>query len=248
MVLTLVYAVLGAAIGSFLNVCIDRLPRGGSVVAPPSACEACGRRLAPLEMVPVISYLALRGRCRTCGAPITPRSPIVEAATALIFGLIWLRFGQSLQTILVSAYASYLVVTLVIDLEHHRILNKLTYPAIIVALVVAPFVPNRSLVETLAGGVIGFGVLGLIAIVYPGGMGMGDVKLGAFIGLAVGLPGVLLALYLSFVLGGLITGILWLARIVGRRDPIAFGPFLAIGALATLLYGEPLLHWWAGRG
>jgi leader peptidase (prepilin peptidase)/N-methyltransferase len=162
--------------------------------------------------------------------------------------LIWLRFGASLQAILVSVYACYLIVTLVIDLEHHRILNKLTYPAIIVALIVAPFTPDRSLLETIAGGAIGSGVLLLIAIVYPGGMGMGDVKLGAFIGLAVGLSGILLALYLSFVLGGLITGILWLARVVRRRDPIAFGPFLAIGALATLLYGEPLLRWWAGRG
>ncbi len=217
-------------------------------MSPPSSCNACGRRLSALELVPVISYVALRGRCRTCGASISPRSLIVELGTTVMFGLIWIRFGASLQTILVSAYACYLIVTLVIDLEHHRILNKLTYPAIVVALIVAPFTPNRSQLETLAGGAIGFGVLVLIAIVYPGGMGMGDVKLGAFIGLAVGLSGILLALYLSFVLGGLITGILWLARVVRRRDPIAFGPFLAIGALATLLYGEPLLRWWASRG
>jgi leader peptidase (prepilin peptidase)/N-methyltransferase len=247
-VLALACAALGAAIGSFLNVCIDRLPRGESVVSPPSSCDACGRRLSPLELVPVISYMALRGRCRTCGTSIPLRSLIVEGGTMLMFGLIWLRFGASLQAILVSVYACYLIVTLVIDLEHHRILNKLTYPAIIVALIVAPFTPDRSLLETIAGGAIGSGVLLLIAIVYPGGMGMGDVKLGAFIGLAVGLSGILLALYLSFVLGGLITGILWLARVVRRRDPIAFGPFLAIGALATLLYGEPLLRWWAGRG
>ncbi|HLC01633.1 MAG TPA: prepilin peptidase [Anaerolineales bacterium] len=246
--LVLAYAALGAAIGSFLNVCIDRLPRGASVVTPPSSCDACGRRLTALELIPVISYLALRGRCRTCGKPISPRSPIVELGTASLFGLTWLRFGPSLQTLLVSAYACYLVVTLVIDLEHHRILNKLTYPAIAIALFAAPFVPERSLLQTLGGGAIGFGVLLLIAIVYPGGMGMGDVKLGAFIGLAVGLPGILLALYLSFVLGGVISGLLWLARIVGRRDPIAFGPFLAMGALATLLYGDPLLRWWAGRG
>jgi leader peptidase (prepilin peptidase)/N-methyltransferase len=247
-VLALAYAALGAAIGSFVNVCIDRLPRGESIVSPPSTCYACGRRLSAAELIPVISYLALRGRCRTCGTPIARRSPIVETGTAVMFGLIWIRFGASLQTMLVSAYACYLIATLVIDLEHHRILNKLTYPAIVVALVVSPFAPDRGLLETLAGGAIGCGILVLIALVYPGGMGMGDVKLGAFIGLAVGLPGILLALYLSFVLGGLITGILWLARVVRRRDPIAFGPFLAIGALATLLYGEPLLRWWASRG
>jgi leader peptidase (prepilin peptidase)/N-methyltransferase len=247
-VFALGYAAFGAAIGGFLNVCIDRLPRGQSVVSPPSSCDACGRRLSAWELIPVISYLVLRRRCRTCGGPITLRSPAVEFGTALMFGLVWIRFGPSGQTLVVSAFACYLIVTLVIDLEHHRILNKLTYPAIAVALLVAPFAPNRNLLETLAGGAIGLGVLLLIAVVYPGGMGMGDVKLGAFIGLAVGLPGVLLALYLSFVLGGLITGVLWLARVVQRRDPIAFGPFLAIGALATLLYGEPLLRWWASRG
>ena len=246
--LTLAFATVGAAVGSFLNLCIDRLPRGASIVTPRSSCDACGRRLAAVDMIPVISYVALRGRCRTCHEPIPRRVLLVELATGALFGLIHLRFGASLQGVLVCVYAAYLIVTLVIDLEHRRILNKLTYPAIVVALAVAPFMPDRSLLQTLAGGAIGLGVLLLIALVYPGGMGMGDIKLGAFIGLAVGLPGILLALYFSFVLGGLISGLLWLARIIGRRDPIAFGPFLALGALTPLLYGDPLLRWWASRG
>lgn len=241
----LAFAALGAVIGSFLNVCIDRLPDGGSIARGRSHCDSCGRQLGALELIPIFSYIAQRGRCRHCGALIARRVLLVELGTAAVFGVIWLRFpGQWLAGI-VAAYASLLIVMLVIDLEHGRILNQLSYPAIGLALLAAFFTPGRTPLELLAGGALGFGVLLAIALIYPAGMGMGDVKLAAFIGLTVGLPYVWLALLIAFVGGGLISGVLVLAKVLGRRDPIAFGPFLAAGALATLLYGEVILGWWA---
>lgn len=239
------FTVLGALIGSFLNVCIDRLPRGLSILSGRSHCDACGHELSPLDLVPLFSYLALRGRCRACRASIPRRVPLVELGTAAVFGLIWLRYPAQLLAGILAAYASLLIVMLVVDLEHGRILNTLSYPAIGLALLAVPFTPGRTPLDLLAGGALGFGILLAIVWVYPAGMGMGDVKLAAFIGLAVGIPYVWLALFLAFVGGGLISGVLVVAKVLGRRDPIAFGPFLAAGAMVTLLYGDSILAWWA---
>jgi leader peptidase (prepilin peptidase)/N-methyltransferase len=243
----LMYALLGLVLGSFLNLCIDRLPRGESILTARSHCDACGHLLGPLDLVPVFSYLALRGRCRYCLARIPLRSPLVELGTAALFAVVWLRFSTSLQGVLVALYGSLLIPILVIDLEHHRVLNALSYPAIVLALAAAAFVPGRSPWEMLAGGALGSGLLLVLALLYPAGMGMGDVKLAAFIGLAVGHPQVLLALFLSFLFGGAISGALVLAKAIGRRDPIAFAPFLAAGALTTLFFGDPILRWWLAR-
>jgi leader peptidase (prepilin peptidase)/N-methyltransferase len=245
--LGIAFSLLGVAIGSFLNVCIDRLPQGGSIISPPSKCDSCGRQLTPLELIPILSYLALRGKCRHCKAPIHIRTLFVELGTGIVFGLIWLQYPESATAMVVACYSAILILILAIDLEHHKVLNRLTYPAIALALIAAPFTPDRSLGELLLGGAIGFGILFAIAFVYPAGMGMGDVKLVAFIGLTVGYPGILLAMFLSFVIGGLISGALLAARLIGRRDPIAFAPFLAVGAITTMLYGEQIIRWWAGR-
>jgi len=240
------FALFGVILGSFLNVCIDRIPRGGSLIKGRSHCDACGHSLSALDLIPVASYLWLRGRCRYCGARIPPRVPAVEIGTGALFALIGLRYPASLEAVLIAAYSALLIVFLVIDLESGRILNKLSYPAIGLALLAAPLTPRRTATEMLIGGAIGFGLLLLIALVYPAGMGMGDVKLAAFIGLAVGYPQVWLALFLAFVGGGSLSGALVLAKRIGRKDPIAFGPFLAAGAIATMLYGEQIWSWWAG--
>jgi len=245
--LGLLYPLLGLAVGSFLNLCIDRLPRGESILSARSHCDACGHLLGPLDLIPVMSYLALRGRCRYCQARIPPRAVWVELGTAALYALIWLRFSDNLQGVLVAVYGSLLIPILVIDLERHRVLNALSYPAIGLALAGSFIAPGRSFWEMLAGGLLGFGLLLLIALVHPAGMGMGDVKLAAFIGLAVGHPQVLLALFLSFLFGGALSGGLVLARAIGRRDPIAFAPFLAAGALTTMFYGDQILSWWAAR-
>ncbi len=239
------FGLFGVILGSFLNVCIDRIPRGESLAAGRSHCDSCGRPLSALELIPVLSYIALHGRCRRCGVRIPLRVPLVEFGTGILFGLIWVRYPAGLETLLIAVYGALLIVILAIDLERGRILNKLSYPAIGLALLAVPFTPGRDAAKLLIGGAAAFGLLLLIAWIYPAGMGMGDVKLAAFIGLTVGHPQVWLALFLAFVGGGLISGGLVAARVIGRKDPIAFGPFLAAGAIATLLYGEQILKWWS---
>jgi leader peptidase (prepilin peptidase) / N-methyltransferase len=238
---------LGLVVGSFLNVCIDRLPRGGSLIEPGSHCEACGRRLTPFELVPVLSYLFLKGRCRTCGARISLRVPLVELLTGAAYALVVLRFGWTAGAALAAVYTSFLIVIAFIDLEHHRILNVLTYPAIAIALVAAIAVPWMPTLTMLLGGALGGGALLALALVSPRAMGFGDVKLGAFLGLVLGYPLVLVGLFLAFVLGGAISAVLLVARRVQRGQAVAFGPYLSLGGAVALLYGDSLLVWWLAR-
>jgi leader peptidase (prepilin peptidase)/N-methyltransferase len=240
----LLYAVLGLAVSSFLNVCIDRLPEGASIVSPPSHCPACGRRLTPLDLIPLVSYLLLRGRCRTCGAPIPRRVLLVEAMTGLLFVLLWYRYGFSIRLLLATLYTCFFIVIFVIDLEHRLVLNRVIYPAIVVALLAIPLTPGHDVIELLVGGAIGFGVLFLIAFIYPSGMGMGDVKLATFIGLVVGFPSVFAALLISFVAGGLVGGSLLLTGLKGRKDAIPFAPFLVAGGMVAMLYGQQIIDWY----
>jgi len=242
--MVLLYALLGLIVSSFLNVCIDRLPERESIVSPPSHCPACGRRLAPFDLIPVLSYLLLRGRCRYCGAPIPRRVLLVEATTGLLFVLLWYRYGLSLRLLLATLYTCFFIVIFVIDLEHQLVLNRVIYPAIVVALLAVPITPNHDAVKLLGGGAIGLGLLFLIAFIYPAGMGMGDVKLATFIGLVVGFPAVFAALLISFVAGGLVGGGLLLTGLKGRKDPIPFAPFLVAGGMAAMLYGEQIIDWY----
>lgn len=242
--MVLLYAVLGLVVSSFLNVCIDRLPAGESIVSPPSHCPTCGRRLAPLDLIPVLSYLALRGRCRSCGAPIPRRVLLVEVMTGLLFVLLGVRYDLSLRLLLATLYTCFFIVIFFIDLEHQLVLNRVIYPALVVALLAIPFTPHHDAVKLLAGGAIGFGLLFLIALIYPAGMGMGDVKLAAFIGLIVGFPAIFAALLISFVAGGVIGGGLLLSGLKGRKDLIPFAPFLVMGGMVAMLYGQQLIHWY----
>ena len=242
--MVLLYALLGLAISSFLNVCIDRLPERSSIVSPPSHCPACGRRLAPFDLIPLLSYLLLRGRCRYCEAPIPRRVLLVEAMTGLLFVLLWYHYCLSLQLLLATLYTCFFIVVFFIDLEHHLVLNRVIYPAIVLALLAMPFTPNQNAAKLLTGGALGFGILFLIAFIYPAGMGMGDVKLATFIGLVVGFPAVFAALLISFVAGGLVGGGLLLTGLKGRKDPIPFAPFLVAGGMMTMLYGDQIIDWY----
>ena len=241
------YSVLGVVIGSFLNVCIDRLPAGSSIINPPSQCSHCKRRLSILELIPILSYILLRGRCRSCGEKIPLRVLVVELGTGVIFLLIWLRFGQSWETLLYSLYSVLLMVIGFIDLEHQRILNILIYPAIGVGLLMVPVLHSSTPWMVLAGGLLGFGALFLIAVLAPGAMGMGDVKLTIFLGIVLGFPVIVIALFLAFITGGLVAGVLLALKKIKRKDPIAFGPYLALAGFITLLYGNQLLEWWLRR-
>jgi leader peptidase (prepilin peptidase)/N-methyltransferase len=249
-----IFVLLGMVIASFLNVCADRLPAGQSLVYPPSHCPACSRRLAAKDLIPVFSYLWLRGRCRYCKAPIPRRVLWVEVSTAALFGFAFWQYGLSVELPIALFYISLFMVFLVIDLEHGLILNRIVYPALALALLLSIFftifLPQVGIVPDIAraaiGGGIGFVVFLLIVIVSRGGMGFGDVKLAALIGLATGFPLVILALIMGMILGGLAAVILLGFKIKKRKEAMPFGPFLAVAAIATLLWGSQILNWYMG--
>jgi len=252
--LAVIFVLLGMIVASFLNVCADRLPAGQSLVYPPSHCPACSRRLAAKDLIPIFSYLWLRGRCRYCKAPIPRRVLWVEIATAALFGLAYWQYGLSIELPIALFYISLFMVIFVIDFEHGLILNKIVYPALVVALLLSVFftifLPDVSIVPSIAraaiGGGIGFVLFLLVAIVSRGGMGLGDVKLAALIGLATGFPLVIVALLMGIILGGLVAVILLGFKIRKRKEAIPFGPFLAVAAVVTLLWGSDIFSWYLG--
>ena len=253
-ILTVIFGLLGAAIGSFLNVCIDRLPAGKSLLHPPSHCDACQHRLLPKDLIPVFSYLWLRGRCRYCHIPIPRRSLWVEIGSGLLFAFIYWHYGLSVELAVTASYCCLFIVLMVIDLEHKLIPNKIVYPAMVVTLIISIFLPQSGIIlppwpETISGiisGGIGFGLLLIPALIYQGGMGWGDVKMAGLIGLVAGFPLVFVALLMGVILGGVVAGILLLLKIKTRKDPIPFGPFLSIATIVTLLWGNNIVNWYLG--
>ena len=253
-ILIITFFLLGMSIASFLNVCIDRLPAHQSLVYPPSHCAACNRRLAAKDLIPVFSYLWLRGRCRYCGAAIPRRILWMELGTAVLFGLACWRFEVSIELAVALFYICILMVLMVIDWEKGLILNKIVFPAIVASIVISAafslFLPDIEIVPFIGratiGGGIGLVIFFLIVIVSRGGMGWGDVKLAALIGLATGFPLIFIALLIGVVLGGVVAALLLVFKIKKRKEAIPFGPFLAIAAIATLLWGNSILSWYRG--
>ncbi len=245
-----VFALLGMAVGSFLNVLIDRLPAHQSPVFPASHCPSCQRRLQAKDLIPVFSYIWLRGRCRYCQAPIPRRLLWVEVGTGALFAYLYWHYGLSPELAVTTFYFCLFIVIMVIDLEHRLILNRVVYPSAVIALAISLFLSQLEVVPGIASaaaaGGIGLGLFLAIAIVSRGGMGWGDVKMVALIGLVVGFPLVFVALFLAVVSGGLIAVVLMLARAKSRNQGIPFGPFLSLGTMATLLWGRPILDWYLG--
>lgn len=243
----------GALVGSFLNVVIHRVPRGDSIVRPPSACPACGTEIRARDNVPLLSWLWLRGRCRDCGAPIAARYPLVEATNALLWIACAVRFDGAEDVVFCALASSVLLVLSMIDLEHRRLPNVIVLPATAVAVgwVVTSAVlrGEPSLVrDPLIGGAAAFGLLFVIAFV-SGGMGFGDVKLAAFIGVVAGRFGwevVVTAIFAAFILGGLAGVAVIASGKKGRKDAIPFGPALAAGALVALFAGPGPVRTWLG--
>jgi prepilin signal peptidase PulO-like enzyme (type II secretory pathway) len=251
--LIILFAILGLVVGSFLNVCIDRLPQNKSIAYPPSHCEACQHKLAVKDLIPVFSYLRLRGRCRYCQASIPRKLMWVELATAVIFALLYWHYGLSAELGVMAFYACLFIIIFVIDLEHSLILNKVVYPGMVAALLLAlypwPWFSDSigmRVAYAALGGAAGFAIFLLIAIVSRGGMGWGDVKLAALIGLATGFPLVFLAIIMAAILGGIVAVALMIAKKRTRRQTIPFGPFLALAAMVTLLWGSNILRWYLG--
>jgi leader peptidase (prepilin peptidase) / N-methyltransferase len=239
-----VAAILGAVIGSFLNVVIVRLPRNESLVAPRSRCRACGTELHWFENVPVLSFLALRGACRACGAAISWRYPIVESLTALLFAAAAWRSASVVELIVTSVFLAALVAVAGIDLEHQIIPDRITVPGIVVGFLTTFLGTRASWLDSLVGIVAAGGILLAVVILSGGGMGGGDVKLAAMMGAFLGYKLALLALLLAVVLGGVVALVLLCTGIRRRKDPIPFGPFLAAAAVAATLWGETILSWY----
>ena len=268
--LIIVFTLLGAAVGSFLNVCIDRLPAKKSLVRPPSYCDACQRRIAIKDLIPVFSFLWLRRRCRYCGALIPWRVFWVEVGTGILFGFVYWYFmvhpasPETVQLVVIIFYSCIFIIIFGIDLEHQLILNRIVYPTALIALVLdialhqpwiiesapgafqsMPDVAARTVVG-ITGGVTGFVLLLIPALVFRGGMGWGDVKMAGLIGLAVGFPLIFVSILGAIIVGGILAAILLVAGIKKRGEAIPFGPFLSLAAIITLLFGNDILSWYLG--
>ncbi len=243
-----VAALFGALIGSFLNVCIHRLPRDLSIVWPASACPKCHRSLSWFENVPVVSYAFLLGRCRTCRAPISARYPIVEALTAVMFASAWWYYGPGPLVASRLLFGCALIVLFAIDLEHHLLPNVITIPGIAIGFLLSVINPP-GWQSSLIGIIVGGGVLFLIAegyyrIRHEEGLGMGDVKMLAMIGAFLGWQLTLLSLMLASVAGTII-GIALIATGRGTmKYALPFGTFLAIGAAVSSAVGQTVLEWY----
>lgn len=244
------FAWLGLAGGSFLNVVIHRLPRGGSVVHPPSRCPTCEYQLRWYDNVPILSWAFLRGKCRRCRSPISIRYPIVELLTMGVFVLhLWL-FGWTALMAVRLVFACALLALFAIDLEHHLLPNAITLPGIVAGLVASLFVPP-GLKDAILGTLIGGGVLWAIGEAYyryagQEGMGGGDVKMLAMIGAFLGWKLVLVTLVLSSIAGSLIGLLVIAIRRGGMKYALPYGTFLALGALAASLVGDRLVAWYVG--
>lgn len=237
--------VLGAVFGSFLNVVAYRLPRRESLVRPASRCPACETPIRPYDNIPVLSWLFLRGRCRSCSAPISARYPLVEALTAALCVGAVLAGGGAAKVALHVVLILLLVPIALIDLEHRVIPNKLTALGAILALALGLGLdPSGEPQRLIAGGAAG-GALLIAALAYPGGMGMGDVKLAAVLGLFLGrdvAPAMLIALLAGVLLGAMVIARKGAAE--GRKTAVPFGPFLALGAIVTVFAGDPMVNWY----
>ena len=252
--------VIGGSIGSFLAVVADRLPDGGNILSERSHCSVCHSVLGPIDMVPVLSYLALRGKCRTCQASIPLHLWFVELITGLLFLWIAVRGGAATGMAAMAVASTFFVLIALIDYQRGLIFNAMLLPAVVVALAMSPFWnevgESRVFLETpeflgsflnsLVAGIGAFLMFLIALIMYPKGMGGGDVKYVALIGLITGFPGILIALWSAIVIGGLLSAALLALKIRDRKDAIPFGPFLSIGAIVGLLATDEIVSWYSG--
>lgn len=239
--------IFGLIIGSFLNVCIYRIPQGLSISYPPSSCTHCNSRLKKKDLIPVISWLFLGGKCRYCGESINSRYPFVEMVTAILFLLTYIKIGFVVVLILYLILTSILITISFIDIDHRIIPNKINLFALILFIVSNLLIGYINWKSAILGSFIGGGFLFLLVLLTRGaGMGMGDVKLMGVLGLFLGFKNTILALLLSFILGGFFGVWLLLHRKKGKRDEIPFGPWLAVGTFLSLLYGREIIDWYIG--
>ncbi|MDV4149360.1 prepilin peptidase [Clostridium sp. AL.422] len=235
--------IIGLCIGSFLNVCIYRIPREESIVFPPSHCTSCGYELKATDLIPVISYLFLKGGCRKCKQSISIKYPLVEILNGVLYLLMYLKFGMSLNFIFYSFLVSLLIVISYIDLESKYIyLSTIIFGVILASIYIGVGLLTKqiSIVDNIIGGIIGYLIIYLIVII-TNGMGQGDAEIAGVCGLFIGIKGILVSLFIAIVLGGLVASIILLLKLKEKKSEIAFGPYIAIGTVIYILIGKELL-------
>lgn len=241
--------VLGAVVGSFLNVCIYRLPKNESIVFPPSRCPGCGKHIRWFDNIPIISYMLLAGRCRSCKTRISIRYPLVELLNALLTLFLFMRFGPTLAFLVLFLFCSAMVVITFIDLDHQIIPDIISLPGIVAGFIFSFFIPQLGWLNSLIGIVVGGGSLWLVAAGYElltkkEGMGGGDIKLLAMMGAFFGWKAIPFIIFVSSLTGSVI-GVT--VMLIGKKDSklaIPFGPFLASGAVLYIFFGRQLMHWY----
>lgn len=249
--LILVYTfILGTLIGSFLNVVVYRVPREESLSFPPSHCPSCNTRLKAYDLVPVVSYLFLGGKCRTCKTAISIRYPLMEVLTGLLFLVTVMKFGVSLEALKYLLVIALLLPVALIDYDHTIIPDRLNVGIFLTALsflLLEVYLRNaafRDILNPLYGMVLGGGFFLFIAVVTKGAMGGGDIKLMAALGFLFGTANTLLLMFLSFIIGGALSSLLLLLKIKKRKDYIPFGPFICVSAFIVIFWGNQILNWY----
>jgi leader peptidase (prepilin peptidase)/N-methyltransferase len=245
--------VTGMVVGSFLNVCICRLPRDESVVFPPSHCPQCDYLIRWYDNIPLVSYLLRRGRCRGCATRISIQYPLVELLNGLLTLALFLRFGPTLAFLVLFLFCSALVVITFIDLEHQIIPDEISLPGIVIGFICSFFLPGHSWLNSLLGILLGGGSLLLVAYAYQWltgkeGMGGGDIKLLAMMGAFLGWKSILFIVFASSLVGSVIGITMMLVQKKDSKLAIPFGPYLAFGAVLYIFYGRQIIHWYLNMG
>ncbi|MCK4259803.1 MAG: prepilin peptidase [Halanaerobiales bacterium] len=234
--------IMGVLIGSFLNVCIYRLPRNESIIFPPSHCPHCQKRLKPIDLIPILSYIFYRGRCCYCHNSISIQYPLFEGLTGLIYFLTYLKFGLTTEGYFMLLFNSALLVVTGIDARHRIIPDSINLPGIVIGLIAAIFTIHISFLNSILGILVGGGIFFLIALITRGGIGGGDIKLMGFIGAFLGVKATLLGIFFGSLIGSIYGVYLIFIRKAGLKTTVPYGPFLATGAFIAALYGDDLVR------
>jgi leader peptidase (prepilin peptidase)/N-methyltransferase len=243
--------ILGLIVGSFSNVCIYRIPRNESIIYPASHCPKCHSNILLKDNIPLLSYILLKGRCRNCKSKISIQYPIVELLTGLIYLIIYLIYGLSIQSLIYIILSSALIIIAFIDLNEQIVPDVISLPGIVIGFILSFFVPYISFINSALGVFVGGGIILVIGlagsvIFKKEAMGGGDVKLAAMIGAFLGWRYIAISLFLGFFLGALAGIVLILSKIKSREDVVPFGPFIVLGSMITLLWGEQIISWYIG--
>ena len=241
--------ILGLIVGSFCNVCIYRIPKNESIIYPTSHCPKCRSKIKPVDNIPLLSFILLKGRCRNCKSKISIQYPMVEFLSGLIYLIIYLIYGLSVQTLIYIILSSALIIIAFIDLNEQIVPDVISLPGIVTGFIISFFVPYISFINSALGVVVGGGIILIIALVgsmifKKEAMGGGDIKLAAMIGAFLGWRYTIISLFLGFFLGALAGIFLILSKIKSKEDMVPFGPFIALGSLITLLWGEKIIAWY----